>query len=320
MSEPRIPAAPRPTRRSALLLWIIAAVGLFVSAVVFALLLLSIGDMDTQWLMLIDALIYYLPFLALPVYLVARRAPGMWRSLRPYPLSIFSTLGIIMLALMSVILMTNIVALWTIVLEAVGLDGGGSSLVVPTNAPGLMLCILHMAVLPAVCEEFLFRGVVLSAFERNGTRHAVAVSAVMFALLHGSLSGLPAHLLLGLILGALVVCCNSIYAGLIFHTTYNAATVILVFLASRSVDTAASESARMIDAAGGLPGVLSLMIETLMLGSVALFALRIFRLTAIRRGVTFAPRRRESLRRSEWALLSVGALLALLLFVVQELV
>ena len=319
MSEPRVPAAPRPSRRSALLLWVIAAVGLFVSTAVFALLLLSIGDMNDQLLMLIDALIYYLPFLALPVYLVARRAPGMWRSLRPYPVSIFSALGIIALALASVILMTNIVALWTVVLEAVGLNGGGASLAVPADAPGLMLCILHIAVLPAVCEEFLFRGVVLSAFERNGTRRAVAVSAVMFALLHGSLSGLPAHLLLGLILGALVVCCNSIYAGLIFHTTYNAATVMLASIAGRSAD-AASESLPMLDVIGGPSGLLALMIETLMLGAVVLFGLRLFARTAFLRGASFEPRRREPLRGSEWALLAVGLVLVSLLFIVQELI
>ena len=321
MSESRTPIpVPRPTRRSALLLWVISAAGLFAATLVLAILLLIFGDMDVQIQMLINSFVYYLPFLALPVYLVVRREPEMWRNLRPYPISIVSVLVIVVLALASVILMTNIIALWTIVLEAVGLGGSGASLNVPASTPGLLLCIFHTAVMPAIFEEFLFRGVVLPAFERNGTRHAVAVSAVLFALLHGSLTGLPAHLLLGLIMGTLVVCCNSIYAGLIFHTAYNAATIILVAIARRGADAAEAESARMLDVIGGLSGVIPLVIETLMLGAIMLFGLRLFRLRARLRGVAFVPRSREPLSKGERRLLIAGLVIVLLLFIVNILI
>ena len=314
MSEIRTPAtAPRPTRRSVLLLWVIAGAGLILSSL-FSLLLYSVsGNANPQLQLLVNSLVYYLPFLALPVFLLVRRTPDMWQSLRPYPISLFSVLSIVSLALVGVFFMTDLTALWTILLEAAGLNAGGSSLAVPTNAPGLMLTVFCVAVLPGVCEEFLFRGVVLPAFERYGTRHAVLVTGAMFALLHGSLTGLPAHFLLGIIIGSLVVCCDSIYAGLIFHTAYNAATLILTSIANRSAN-AAAEYARMLDAVGGLSGAAALLGEMLLMGAMMYFTLRMFRMTARLRKITFQPRHREPLRASEWALLAAGLLITLLLF------
>ena len=296
------------------MLWVIAAAGLILMSLLSGPLSRALSGMDVQLQSLLFNLIYYLPFAALPVFLLARRAPGLWTAYRPYPISALSTLSIVSLALLGVFFTTDLTALWTIPLEALGLNPGVASAVIPTNAPGLTLCVFYVAVLPAVCEEFLFRGAILSAFERNGTRRAVIASAALFALLHGSLTGLPAHFLLGRIMGWLVVSCNSVYAGLIYHTTHNAASVILQFVINRSITRAAEDSRRMIDAVGGLSGVAQLLIELALMGAMILFTLRMFRVTARLRGAAFLPERRERLRKGEWALLIAGLILAGLLY------
>ena len=298
-------------------MWVIAAAGLIAVGVLSYPLGRALTGMDVQLQALVLNLCYYLPFVALPAFLLARREEGMFAAYRPGSISIFGTIGVISLALLGLFFTTDLTALWSILLEALGLNVGGISLPMPTSSPGLMLCVLYVAVLPAVCEEFLFRGAILSAFERQGTRRAVLASAMLFALLHGSLAGLPAHLLLGLILGWLVVCCDSIYAGLIYHTTHNAASIILQFVVSRSDAGAAEateEAARMLDIVGGFSGVLQLVVELALTGAMILFTLRIFRTTARLRGVSFAPSRREPLRLSEWSLLAVGILLAAVLY------
>ena len=301
------------------MVWVLAAGGLIIANLVSLLLYHALGDVNSQFLALISNLLYYLPFVALPVYLSARRTPGMWQSLRPYPISLFSVLSIISLALLAVFFVTDLAALWTILLEAVGLHGSSSSLAVPVSAPGLTLCVLYVAVLPGICEEFLFRGMILPAFERYGTRYAVLITAALFALLHGSLTGLPGHFLLGIVMGVLVVCCDSVYAGLIFHTAYNAATVILISIANRNAE-AASESMRMLDTVGGPSGVAALLGEMLVMGAMMYFTLRMFRLTARLRGIDFQPRRRESMHWSERIPLIAGLVIVALLYAAEFLI
>lgn len=296
------------------MLWVIAAAGLILVSVLTYYSTPALTGLDVQLQSLITNLSYYLPLVALPVYLLARRKPGLWASYRPYPISFFSTLSIVSLALLGVFFTTDLTALWAIPLEALGFNVGGASVAIPTTAPGLMLCVFYVAVLPALCEEFLFRGAILSAFEPDGTRRAVLVSAALFMLLHGSLTGMPAQFLLGLIMAWLVVCCNSIYAGLIYHTTHNAASVILQFVINRSADSAAEESGRMIDAVGGMSGVAQLALELVVMGAMMLFTLRMFRVTAPLRGAEFVPDGHARLRRGEWVLLIVGLVFVGLLY------
>ena len=96
MSEPRVRLNPlrpeptaRPSRRAGLILWLIAAAGLIVSGFPSQWLLAGRDEMDVQLRLLIANLIYYLPFVALPLMLCVRRRPGIGASLRPNPISLF---------------------------------------------------------------------------------------------------------------------------------------------------------------------------------------------------------------------------------------
>lgn len=320
MSEPRIHLQPRrpepearPSRRAALLLWVIAAAGLFLSSFLDALLLPLLLKLDVQPRLLAANLTYYLPFVALPVFVLARRRRGVFEAYRPNPISPFNAIAIAVLALLGVFLVNDIAVLWCIPLQELGFNVNGSSLPIPSDPRGLTLCVLSVAVLPGVCEEFLFRGAVLSAHEREGTRHAMLVSAALFALLHGSLTGLPTQFLLGLVLAALVIYCDSIYAGLIYHTVHNATAILLEYIQQGSA--AASEApVRLLDAIGGGPGVVALILEILITGAMMLFSLRMFRLRARMNGIASRERQKLPLERGEWALLLGGVLLTALLY------
>lgn len=321
MSEQRVRLNPRgpepaarPSRSAGLTLWCIAAAGLLLSGFPVMWLLAGRAEMDAQLRLLIANLLYYLPFVALPLLLYVRRRPGVAAALRPNPISLFSTISIVAMALLGVLLANDLTVLWAIPLQELGLDVSGTGLPIPGDSRGLTLCVLTVAVLPGVCEEFLFRGAVLASMEAGGTRRAALISAALFMLLHGSIVGMPAQFLLGLVLAALVVYCDSIYAGLIYHTAHNAATILIQYLQSAQPAAEAAESVRYLELIGGARGVLMLLVEILILGSMMLFTLRMFRMRARLSGMSTQPRVKRPMRPVEWAPLLVGCALAAVLY------
>jgi sodium transport system permease protein len=122
-------------------------------------------------------------------------------------------------------------------------------LAVPAGPLGATVLVLVVAVSPAVCEELVFRGLLLSAFRRvlpgrRGAVAAVALSALLFALFHLSLWRLLGTFALGAVAGALALAGRSLVPAMIFHALNNGA---LLFVASAA-------GAGLLDPASGRPG------------------------------------------------------------------
>ena len=281
----------RPTRLRALALYLIAAAGLTACSL---LLPDGIGMAGAN-------LIYYGLFFAVPVALTMRKT-GI-EAFRPNPISLRGMIAVILLAMNGVLFADNVTVLWAIPFQKLGLNVDAVSVAVPTNARGLVVSILIVAVLPAVCEEFLFRGAILSAFEANGTRYAILFSTVLFALLHGSLIGLPAQFIVGLIIAFVVVCTDSVYAGVIYHTVHNAASLIMQFVQQRSITPEDAQVTDYFTAIGGVGGIFTLLVEMILGAAVMLMLLRLFRMRAMLRKVPIQPENRAPLKISEWAVL-----------------
>lgn len=110
----------------------------------------------------------------------------------------------------------------------------------PRSPGDALLSLAAVAFVPAVCEELLFRGVLLPAFlTRQRPAAAVFVSAALFASLHVlptsdggvSLYQVPQALLVGVVLGVLRLRSGSLLPGILAHALYNATTFALVMLA-----------------------------------------------------------------------------------------
>jgi sodium transport system permease protein len=97
------------------------------------------------------------------------------------------------------------------------------------NVPGYGVALLLFAAVPAVCEEFAFRGFILSGLEHGHRgRSAILLSALLFGFLHVLLSlfqQLFNATLLGLVLGLLAVRSRSILPGILFHFVNNGLAV-----------------------------------------------------------------------------------------------
>ena len=284
---------PRPTILAAAAVALIATAGLWIASLLAARL--SLQDQAGREF-LFDAM-YYLPFVALPVALYALRRPGLSASMRLNPLPPLTTLAVILAAMLSVYLASALDGVWAMLLNAVGLREPRVSVEIGSSR-GLMLAILHSAAIPAIFEALLCRGFVLAAFESRGTRLAVWVSSVIFALMHGNVYGLPAYLLVGATSAFLVFALDSLYAGIAYHTVYNTLILLSLYLLPAADSDAASSAP---DAA-----LLSSVAVNVALAALLMFLL----LRALDRrrralGVVAVPRIREPLRKREWALLAM---------------
>ncbi|MCC6579100.1 MAG: CPBP family intramembrane metalloprotease [Phycisphaeraceae bacterium] len=91
----------------------------------------------------------------------------------------------------------------------------------------LPLVLLWIAIVPAVCEELLFRGLLLSGFQARGRRGvAIILTAAAFGLFHFLLAKFAITFLLGAALAWLCWQSRSILPGILAHAINNAIAVI----------------------------------------------------------------------------------------------
>lgn len=86
-----------------------------------------------------------------------------------------------------------------------------------------------IGLLAPVCEELVFRGAVLRALLRWTPRHwlAIAISALLFALIHANPIQMPHALLIGLLLGWLYYRTDSIVPGIVYHWVNNSIAYVV---------------------------------------------------------------------------------------------
>lgn len=279
---------PRPTILAAAAVSLLATAGLWIVSLLISRMPLS----DQTAREFLFSAMYYLPFVALPIALYALRRPGLSASMRLNPLPPLATLAVILAAMLSVYLASVLDGAWAALLNAVGLREPEVSVEIASSR-ALTLAILHSAAIPAVFEELLCRGFVFAAFESRGTRLAVWVSSAIFALMHDNVYGLPAYLLVGATSAFLVFALDSLYAGIAYHTVYNALILLSLYLLPASDGAAAPDAAMLASVA------LDAMLAALML----FLLLRTLDRRRRALGIKAVPRIRAPLRNGERALL-----------------
>jgi membrane protease YdiL (CAAX protease family) len=96
---------------------------------------------------------------------------------------------------------------------------------------GAWVAGLLFVVASPLCEEVLFRGVLLRGFAAGfGPARAVAYSALLFGCLHWKLVQLPGLVLLGAYFGLVVLLTGSLWAGITAHAINNLAVLASVGL------------------------------------------------------------------------------------------
>ena len=106
----------------------------------------------------------------------------------------------------------------------------------PSVAPELnsfakyLTAIVVMAVMPAIIEELIFRGVILRGFLKYGTVAAVIISSVLFSLFHLSPAQTVYQLVLGIVLALVVLKTGKLMYAIIIHFINNFLIITYIYV------------------------------------------------------------------------------------------
>lgn len=88
--------------------------------------------------------------------------------------------------------------------------------------------LFHVAVVPAICEEVLFRGYILRAFEKSwGIIAGVIISGIIFGMFHIQLGNILPLATLGMILALMTWLSGTLWPAIIAHFINNGAAVVM---------------------------------------------------------------------------------------------
>lgn len=104
-----------------------------------------------------------------------------------------------------------------------------------TGVATLIANLLVMAVIPAIGEEFLFRGVIQKLFYKlTPNRHiSILFTAILFSALHMQFYGFFPRLMLGMAFGYLLIWTGSLWAPVLAHFINNSGAVIFTWLSAK---------------------------------------------------------------------------------------
>lgn len=112
------------------------------------------------------------------------------------------------------------------------------------NCGSFLINILMIAILPAVGEEFFFRGVLQRLFSEwfKNAHVAIIVTAFIFSAIHMQFYGFIPRFVLGLFLGYAFYWSGTLWVPIIIHFINNGMTVLIAFLSARGTVSADYET------------------------------------------------------------------------------
>lgn len=92
----------------------------------------------------------------------------------------------------------------------------------------MLITLFHVALVPAICEETLYRGYVMSAFQKSwGIWPAIIFSGLLFGMYHVQLSNLIPLASLGMLFAYVTWVSKSIYPAIVAHFVNNGGSVLM---------------------------------------------------------------------------------------------
>ncbi len=125
--------------------------------------------------------------------------------------------------------------------------------------------IFMIAIIPAIGEELIFRGIILKEI-KSGVKNihiAVVLSAILFSAMHMQFFGFFPRIILGIILGYLFIWSKNILFPMLIHFLNNAIAVTIAYLNNIGVINIDFESFGSFD--GSIMGILVSLILSILL-------------------------------------------------------
>jgi len=144
-----------------------------------------------------------------------------------------------LIAFVSMIAFGNLTNVFMETLYALGYQSRGDIAI--NNVWQYIGYIIALCITPAVCEELLFRGTILSGLKSYGIKVAVIVSSLIFTFMHGSPDQTIHQMVVGVITGYLFFKSGNLWIGIIIHFFNNFIAVTQAFALSIAGIEATSE-------------------------------------------------------------------------------
>lgn len=138
---------------------------------------------------------------------------------------------ILIIALLGVMLTGSLlinIAVYSMSGDASLLENSSSSLSNIGESAGTFITVVAVCIMPAICEEFAFRGVILGEYKVYGAVPAILASSLLFSMAHFSFPSFVSNLFCGIVLASAVLVTRSVYASMLLHAAYNLCTLFFV--------------------------------------------------------------------------------------------
>lgn len=116
------------------------------------------------------------------------------------------------------------------VLYNLGYSSLSSDMVISTIGDYLIY-VAFVCILPAVCEEILFRGLIFTGLKKISTAVGVFGSAFLFMIMHGSPDQTVHQFILGIVLALAFLVTNNLWVPILIHFFNNFIAVTYAFIA-----------------------------------------------------------------------------------------
>ena len=148
------------------------------------------------------------------------KGEGYARRLRLAPFGIEKLL-VTLLAAVTLILGDTVIKLFLYQVGAI--DGAYSIYYYYLNGyePSVLYSLITFALVPSICEEFLFRSLLCAEYESSGVVTAAVASAAMYAMFGMSFGYFPVYFFAGLMFALVMYLTRSVFASMLCHLIYS---------------------------------------------------------------------------------------------------
>ena len=117
------------------------------------------------------------------------------------------------------------------------LSSAGADSAEDVNTYPLILSLVVFAVVPAVVEEFVFRGVILGAYSKVDVKAGIVISSLFFALLHFSFGSVMYGFFFGLLFAVIRLSTGNLVYTIIMHCLFNTINVLMSYMRLDEIPT-----------------------------------------------------------------------------------
>ncbi len=116
-----------------------------------------------------------------------------------------------------------------------GVSTTGQELSAISKQSGFSYVFLALGLVPALCEEFVFRGILLHEYRVYGKFCAMTLSSLSFAMLHFDVSGFVSYFFCGMVLSAAFYITQNLFITVILHLASNLFSIYALPLLSQII-------------------------------------------------------------------------------------